>query len=247
MDASIQSYLRAAVGHRELVRVGPFLAAFDRTIDHPYLSYAIPDDGAQPSAADVAALRAAFDARGRVARLEYLPAVAPAAEAALLAGGFAVEADLPLMTSAPGEVPELPVPDGVELVLAATDAELAAGGAVAHAAFGEPGEPSAAGVERTRRILDGGGLAVLAVAGAEPVGWGQTTPPLQGATELVGIAVSEAYRRRGTGSAITARLAREAFARGVRLAFLTPGDDGAERAYARAGFRPRTRMLHLRA
>jgi GNAT superfamily N-acetyltransferase len=247
MDHAIQSYLRAAVGHRELVHIGPFLATFDRTTDHPFLSYAIPDDGAHPTRDDVAALRAAFASRGRVPRLEYLPDVAPAAEAALLAGGFTVEADLPLMTAAPGETPDLAPPAGVELALARTDAELAAGTAVAAAAFGELGGPDPESVSRARRMLNAGGLAVLArLARGEAVGWGQTTPPREGATELVGIAVSAAHRRRGIAGAITARLAREAFDRGARLAFLTPGDEGAERVYARAGFRPRTRMLHLR-
>jgi GNAT superfamily N-acetyltransferase len=247
MDHAIQRYLRAAVGHRELEHIGPFLATFDRTTDHPFLSYAIPDDDAQPTSDDVAALRAAFASRSRVPRLEYLPAIAPAAQAALLAGGFIVEADLPLMTASAGETPELAPPAGVELALAKTDAELAAGTALAAAAFGDPGEPGPEGVARARRMLDAGGLAVLArLAGGEPVGWGQTTPPREGATELVGIAVSEPHRRRGIAGAITARLAQEAFARGARLAFLTPGDAGAERVYARAGFRPRTRMLHLR-
>jgi len=39
----------------------------------------------------------AYERRDRIPRLEFLPAVAPAAEAALAAGGFALEA-----TTAPG-------------------------------------------------------------------------------------------------------------------------------------------------
>src|SRR5918998_760596 len=94
----IQAYLRtAASGTRETARFGPLLATFNRDTDHPFLSYAIPDDGASPSADDVAELIAAFRARGRVPRVEYLPAVAPAAEAALLAGGFEVERRVALM------------------------------------------------------------------------------------------------------------------------------------------------------
>jgi GNAT superfamily N-acetyltransferase len=250
VDSSIQRYLRAVVsgGHRDVEQIGPFLASFDRTSKHPMLSYAIPDEGAEPGAGDVASLRAAFERRARVPRLEYLPALAPAVEAALLDGGFALERDIPLMTSAPGSTPDLAPPDGVELVAPVTDDELMAGVAVADAAFGEPGGRGPDDLARTRRMLDAGGLAVFAreAATGEAVGWGQCTPPQDGATELVGIAVRESHRRRGIAGAITAHLAGAAFARGVQTAFLTPGDDGAERVYARAGFAPRSRMLHLR-
>jgi GNAT superfamily N-acetyltransferase len=250
VDSTIQAYLRSVIssGTRDTERVGPFLAGFDRSSDHPYLSYAVPEDGAEPTAEDVAALRGAFERRGRVPRLEYLPSVAPAAQAPLLAGGFIVEGDLPLMTCAPGEAPDLAPPDGVELVLATSDEDLRAGGAVANAAFGEPGEPGPKDLERTRRFLHAGGLAVMARErdNGEAVGWGVYIAPRDGATELAGIGVAESHRRRGIAGAITARLAREAFSRGVTTAFLTPGDDGAERVYARAGFAPRTRMLHLR-
>jgi GNAT superfamily N-acetyltransferase len=250
VDFTIQRYLRSVVsaGSRETERVGPFLAGFDRHSDHPYLSYAIPDDGAEPTAADVAALHDAFVRRGRVPRLEFLPAVAPAAEAALTAGGFVLEGELPLMTCAAGESPELGPPDGIELVLPSNDDELQAGGAVANTAFGEPRPPGPEDLARTHRFLTAGGLAVLAREreSGEAVGWGVYIAPRDGATELAGIGVRESHRRRGIAGAITARLAHEAFARGVTTAFLTPGDDGAERVYARAGFVPRTRMLHMR-
>lgn len=250
MDSTIQAYLRSVVstGSRDTEQVGPFLAGFDRDSDHPYLSYAIPDDGAEPTPDDVAALREAYERRGRVPRLEFLPAVAPAAEAALVAGGFSVEGVLPLMTAAPGDSPDVEPPEGIELLLPTSDEDLQAGGAVANAAFGEPSTPGPKDLERTRRFLAAGGLAVLARErdSGLAVGWGVYIPPRDGATELAGIGVSEAHRRRGIAGAITARLAREAFARGVTTAFLTPGDDGAERVYARAGFVPRTRMLHMR-
>jgi GNAT superfamily N-acetyltransferase len=249
VDAAIQQYIRSvAARDRDVERVGPFLATFDRTTDHPFLSYAIPDDGAQPSAHDVAALRDAFVRRGRIPRLEYLPSRAPAAEAALLAGGFDVEARLALMTCAPGEVADLAPPAGVELVQPETDEQLRDGTAVANAAFGEPGMPSPEAVARLRGRLERGALAVLAreAGSGRAIGWGQYTSPGDGATELVAIAVEAEQRRRGIAGAVTARLAREAFARGVRTAFLTPGDDAAGSVYARAGFSTRSRMLHLR-
>jgi ribosomal protein S18 acetylase RimI-like enzyme len=249
VDATIQQYLREAVSERrEVERVGPFLAAFDPHTDHPFLSYAIPDDGASPTPDDVSALRAAFVGRGRVPRLEYLPAQAPAAEPALLAGGFAVEARLALMACAPSEARAVAPPHGVELSLPDDDAGLRDGLAVANDAFGEPGIPPPDAIGRLRERLDAGEIAVLArdAASGEALGWGQCTIPRGGVTELAGIGVAASARRRGIAGAITARLAAEAFARGVGTAFLTPGSDAAGRVYERAGFTARSTMLHLR-
>ena len=70
-----------------------------------------PDDGAVPGPGDVASLVAAFAARTRTPRLEYLPGVCPAAEPALRTAGFAAEARLPELTCRPDEaaVPAPPV------------------------------------------------------------------------------------------------------------------------------------------
>jgi hypothetical protein len=85
LDQQLQQYLRRAAPHgRDTAQIGPFLATFHQHSDHPYLSYAIPEDGARPTAEDVSALVAAYEARGRTPRLEYLPAAAPAVEAALV-------------------------------------------------------------------------------------------------------------------------------------------------------------------
>jgi hypothetical protein len=145
--------LRVAASRvRDTERIGPFLATFSRHSANPYLSYAIPDDGAVPSSGHIDALVAAYQHRGRVPRLEYLPGVAPAVEAALLARGFVVQARLPAMVCVPG----------------------------------------------------------------------------------------------GIAGAITAWLAREAFAAGVTCAFLTPVDHDAGRIYARAGFATTASMvLHV--
>jgi GNAT superfamily N-acetyltransferase len=248
VDAAIQRYIRtAAVRGREVEQVGPFLATFDPHSPSPYRSYAIPDDGAEPTAADVAALRTAYERRERVPRLEFLPAVAPAAEAALAAGGFALEARLPLLTCAPGEAPDLAPPDGVELVLAESDDDIRAGLTLANVAFGEAGELDTGAIARSRRLLETGGLLVLArTTDRHAVGWGGYTGPADATTELVGIATDDAHRRRGIAGAVVARLTREAFARGVTTAFLTPGDEGAGRVYTRAGYQPRSEMLHMR-
>jgi predicted GNAT family acetyltransferase len=248
-DRRLQQYVRTTVTRsREVERVGPFLAAFDRHTDHPFLSYAIPDDDARPTDADVAALIAAFEARGRTPRLEYLPTVAPDAEAALLAGGLTVEARLALMTCSPADVVDLAAADALRVELPADDRDLYDLTVAQHAAFGEP-PPADRGdaIARQRAALEAGAIAILArdgVTGAV-VGGGIATRPADGITELAAIGVLEPYRRRGAAGAITARLAREAFARGVTTAFLTPGGDTAHRVYARAGFAATSVMLHL--
>ena len=182
-------------------------------------------------------------------RVEYLPELAPGVEEALRAGGFALEARLASMTCTPEEARELSPPEGVELVFPRHDADLAAGVAVGNAALGEAEPPTREQVARTRLLLEAGSVAVLLgdLADGAAVGWGLCTPPRDGVTGLVGIAVAASLRRRGVARAITSRLAREAFDRGVTTAFLTPGDAGADRLYARAGFVARSHALHLRA
>lgn len=247
MDFQIQSYLRAAASRgRDTQHIGPFLATFTPDSTHPFVNYAIPDDHAQPTAAQVQALTAVYQQRGRVPRLEFLPQVAPAAEAALLAGGFCVEARVPLMTCAAGEVATPPAPEGVELVLAAAEGELAATAAAQHAAFDQP-PPGPEAARSLRRTIHDGGWVVLArdARSGEPAGGGLCVPPVDGVVEVAGIGVLPRWRRRGVGAAITARLTSQAFAAGVTTACLTPGDTGAERVYARAGFTVTTQMLHL--
>jgi predicted N-acetyltransferase YhbS len=247
--AAVQAYLRGTAARgRDTERHGPFLATFSRETDHPFLNYAIPDAGAVPAPDDVAALVAAYRRRNRVPRLELLTAPAPAVEPALLAAGFTVELRPSVMVCRPGEAVPLPVPAGVELLTPTTDADLLQLTAVTREAFGETAPPTADDVRATRRMLAGGGLAVLArdTASGAAAGAGLATEISGGITELAGFGVLHRFRRRGIAGAITGRLVREAHAAGVHTAFLTPGGEEAERVYARAGFAGRTEMLHIR-
>ena len=64
MHATLQVSLRAALrGHRDVESIGPFLAAFDADDDSPFRNYAIPDEGAQPTAAEIECLRQVFARR----------------------------------------------------------------------------------------------------------------------------------------------------------------------------------------
>jgi ribosomal protein S18 acetylase RimI-like enzyme len=244
VDRRIQDYVRsAAATGRRVERIGPFLATFDPHDADPNLSYAIPDAGARPQPGDVAALVAAYTARERTPRLEFLPAVAPEAEAALLRGGFTVQARLPVMTCAPADAIALPPPEGIVLGPPASREDVRGVLAAQAAAFGAA-EPDDAAVDRALR---GGALRVMArdAASGLVVGGGVATTPLDDTSEIAGIAVLEGYRRRGIAGAMTAWLAGALFAAGVSTAFLTPGDEGAQRMYARAGFADTTEIVHL--
>ena len=248
LDRQLQQYVRAVAPFgRDTARIGPFLATFQPSNAATYANYAIPDDDARPTAADVAALVAAYEQRDRVPRLEYLPGAAPAVEAVLLAGGFVAEARLPAMVCDRDTLVATAPPAGIELAAPVDDDELYALSAAQHAAFGDD-PPDAAAVARLRAMLDAGAVAILARdrATGETVGGGTATIPSGGVTEIAGIGVRASHRRRGIAGAITARVTADAFATGdTTLAFLTPGDASAHRVYARAGFAEATVMIHI--
>ncbi len=242
----IQSYLRAAAPRgRDSERVGPFLATFNRDSDNRYLNYAIPDDGAQPTEADVAALLEAYRTRARLPRLEYVAALAAAVEPALFAAGFVAEGRLPLMVYR-GDVEHSPV-DGVELVLAQSNEELRGVAAVQWEAYGEGGLLPDRAVDSLRTTLANDGVVVLArdSSTGEAAGGGLCTGPHDGATELTSIGVRERFRRRGIAEAMTRRLAHEMHARGNDCVFLMAAGDAEERIYARAGFATIAAILHI--
>jgi ribosomal protein S18 acetylase RimI-like enzyme len=247
LDAHIQSYLRGAASRaREVEKIGPFLATFSPHDDNPYVNYAIPDDGAQPSSGDVAALVDAYRRHKRIPRLEYLPGLAPKVEAALLAGGFVVEGRTPLMVYEPGSEQEVPVPAGIELIAPTTDDDLWGMLAAQNEAYGGSA-PTAEQVESQRAFLTAGGLAILArdAATGEPAGGGACTVPANGTTELAGVGVGEKFRRRGIAAAMTARLVRAALDAGVTTVFLMAAGEEEARIYARVGFSQVGEVLHI--
>jgi ribosomal protein S18 acetylase RimI-like enzyme len=227
--------------------VGPFHARFDPGDPNPFGNYAIPEPGATPSAADVAELVRAYLAQERKPRLEYIAASAPAVEAALLTAGFMVEDRPALMACAhAAERPLLP-PQGFALVRPSSDNELLAVISVQREAFGDPTPPGPADLASMRAGMERGTLVVLAreESSGEAAGAGVCTPIESGVTEIAGIGVRPGFRRRGIASAVTAGLTADSFNRGATLAWLTLGDEDAQRIYARAGFQPIGEMLMI--
>ncbi|MET7493752.1 GNAT family N-acetyltransferase [Streptomyces sp900116325] len=238
MDADVQSHTRTlALRSPDHLRIGPFTVRHNPDWQLKYANYAIPDQGAEPTAADVQALIAAFRERDRMPRLEYLPGGAPAVEPALLAAGFTVENRAPILACAPADLlPPKPV-DALVITEPATDAEFDAAARVQHHGYGGTGEPEGGEAAWLRNAAAGGGVAALATVDGVPAGAGGCSVPVDGLTELAGLAVADTFRRRGIGAALSAHLTATAFARACRVVWLEPGDADVERIYAGIGYR----------
>lgn len=249
----LQDALRAmvAAAGREVVPAAPFTAYLDRDDALRFLNYAIPDAGAAPpwSPDAIEALAAACLDRGRLPRLELVEACWPGLVDALTDAGFAIEGRFAGMTCEPPELRDASPPAGVTVTAEtpdASDERIRARIRAQHEAFSAVAEPhpvSDAEVARAR-ARPGGSVAAWDADGA-CLGAASWTGVQLGVSEIGGVGVAAAHRGRGIAGALTAAAARAAFAAGADLAFLTPGDDGAERVYARAGFRERLRCVHL--
>ncbi|HEY1174620.1 MAG TPA: GNAT family N-acetyltransferase [Phytomonospora sp.] len=238
MDLDIQNHARANVlGSEYAERVGPFVCRFDPDSDNIFLNYAIPDDGTDPTAAQLDELEAAFAAKGRKPRFEFLPTRSPKLADVLSARGYDLHHRGLLMSCGAGDVLDPPLPAGVSIV-EATDADMFyAAATVQHPAFNDEIPAREVVVRNHERLLARGGRLAVAVTGdGLAVAAGQTGAPIDGIVEVAGIATAEAFRRRGIAAAMTAYLTRKAHESGVRTAWLDPADAGAGRAYGKAGF-----------
>ncbi len=97
------------------------------------------------------------------------------------------------------------------------------------------------GLDPLLERLAEGKLRMAAVAApdapdAGPVGGGSHIP-VGDVTEVVGVGVLPAYRRRGLAGNLTVTLARDALERGVTTVFCSAQSDDVARVYAAVGFR----------
>ena len=88
-----------------------------------------------------------------------------------------------------------------------------------------------------QRIMSGATLASVILADGKVVGAGFGVGTEQ-VREIAGIGTLVAYRRRGIAAAVIADLLDRFFGEGGEVAWLTPGDEGAQSVYARLGFEP---------
>ncbi|WP_245602098.1 GNAT family N-acetyltransferase [Hamadaea tsunoensis] len=246
LDGFVQNSVIAQLRQRpRVVETGSFVLGWDPSSDSRFISYATPTSAAA-TAADVAALVAEFRAVDRVPRLEYVVSAAPGLEGQLLAAGFTVEARHDYLVCTPDSLVVPAAPDGCTIAAPASDAEIAAAVAAQNEAFGGEYASTEADVARVRRNLDKGAVFVVArLDSGEFAGAGQAGSPSAGASEVAGIAVRPAYRRRGIAGALTAEVTRQAFAGGVEIGWLEASGEDSWRVYERVGFAATGKRLYI--
>lgn len=224
VDLDVQNHVRTLAlrspGH---VRVGPFTVRYNADWPIPPVNYAVPDHGASPTADDIKAMIEVFRERDRLPRLEFLPSCAPDLEPALLAAGFTVERRAPLLACTPESLDE---------------AGYRAAAGVQHTGYGLEGEGTDGEIGALRSVTEGGGVAALGTDDTDgtPLAAGSCSIPVDGLSELTGLAVADSHRRRGIGAALCGYLTAQAFGRGCRTVWLEPGDADVERIYAAVGY-----------
>jgi ribosomal protein S18 acetylase RimI-like enzyme len=231
--------------------VGPFTLFVNDGVGWRF--YARPTAGATTfTGADVRAVRMRQRELGQPEAVEWLVEVAPGVAAAAEGGGMDVALHPLLLLDRPEpRAPPLPATARVQLVSPEDDiAELHA---IAALAFGAPGRrartigPGALSAEAARvedgmvaftraRMTRALTVTVVATIDGRPVAVGSHNP-LQGVTEIVGVATLPGFRGRGLGGAVTHALVRDALERGISTVFLSAGDARIARIYERVGFR----------
>lgn len=227
---------------RTIIDCGPFRALLDPTTDMIWLNYAVPVgaiDDAQATAAALADLRRAFAQHQRRPRFEFNALPWPTLPRLLESAGFQLQERHPLMVCTPHNFRHFAAPGVVVRWLDsdAPAATLAATMALQSESFGGPADlPPADEVERLRDQLRAGTLCyALATLDGVPAGAGSTAP-IDGVAEVAGVATSPALRRRGVAASLTSFLAKQLFAAGGTLAWLSAGDAFAQAVYERVGF-----------
>jgi predicted GNAT family acetyltransferase len=195
-----------------------------------------PDD--VPWAIDT--IRQAFAAEGRWVHAEFVDEANPGLAEALAAQGMTIVSRLPLLVVDPAGliVPELPV--GTTVTVVSSPEEQAVANAVAAEAY----ELDSADFAYKPDPADGG--AVIVHVDDVPAATAAWTAVADEVTEVAGVGTIHSHRRRGLGAIATAYATQTAFdLGGATLAWLTPGDDGADRVYRRLGYAPRATAVHL--
>ncbi|MGQ4514186.1 GNAT family N-acetyltransferase [Streptomyces sp. DW26H14] len=246
MDTSVQQFAVAHLLRRpEVVETGGFVAGFDPDSTSPYINYATPLPGAEPTAADVAALVGEFRARGLRPRLEYAPVAAPAVEPALRAAGFTTEEEHVYLVCTPRTLTP-PAAGGPKAAVPRDDAEYTGLDAALCEAFDGEFVPSPEGGARLRRTQEGGGGARLVRAEDGTIaGGGSCSPPAVGTSELAGVGTRPAHRGRGVASAVVASLTEAMFAAGAGSVWLEYSGAGSRRVYERLGYRAAGERLYI--
>lgn len=242
-------YDEAPRANAEVEEQGPFSVFVSRG-GWPY--YARPRLGlADPIGPDdVTSVLALLAQRGLPQSIEWVHENTPSLRDAVVAAGVEVE-DYPLLVL-DGEPVARRGPVDVRR-LAPDDPELAAVQGAIHVGFDQDDTSTgpASVAERDARVTaPGSNVETMSaqIAGGWTVTYGAFDPDLGAVgggshnprgevTEVVGVAVLPALRRRGIAGHLTWALARDAADAGVRTVFMSAGSDDVARIYEGVGFR----------
>ncbi|MFF3563688.1 GNAT family N-acetyltransferase [Streptomyces sp. NPDC002574] len=247
MDIQVQSFAVANLRRRPVVfETGGFVAGFTPDTDSPYLNYATPLPGAEPTERDVAALVTVFREHGLLPRLEFAPQAAPGAASALRTAGFETEAVHEYLVCTPRTLIPPRSAGSPDVESPATDEEYAALDAALAEAFGGVFGSSPEGVERLRRTQrSGGGVRFVRDPRGGCAGGASCSPPAEDTAELSGVGTRPAHRGRGIATAVTAALTGAMFAQGAGSVWLEYSGEGSRRVYERVGYRPQGTRLYV--
>jgi predicted GNAT family acetyltransferase len=185
-------------------------------------------------------IRRAFAAEGRWLSAELVEEASPGLAEALAANGMTIVSHLPLLVVEPADLVVPDLPDGVTVRVVASDGDQEVANMVSAAAY----EMDDAGFAYKLDPVNGG--AVLVSVDDVPAATAAWTAVADEVCEVAGVGTIHSHRRRGLGGIATAYATLKAFELGgATLAWLTPGDDGADRVYRRLGYAPKATAVHL--
>ena len=236
--------LTGSARSRRQVVAGPLVGLLHDD-DTWYLSGMLAAEPGQPFDPDeipwaLATIRQAFAAEGRWLSAELVDEANPGLAEALEAHGMTIVSHLPLLVVEPDGLVFPEAPAGVTTEVVKSEEQQAEGNAVSAEAY----EMDGAGLAYQPDPTNGG--CVLVRVDGVPVGSASWTAVADGVTEVAGVGTIHSHRRRGLGGLATAYATQQAFElAGATLAWLTPGDDGADRLYRRLGYEPKATAVHL--
>ncbi len=212
---------------RVATQVGGFVTLITAEDPLTYFNYAVPTS--PPTPGDCQALIAHFIAASRSPRLEYFADLWPQVGPMLEQHGFSVERTAPIMALRREEYA-----GNHTKARPAAPSDACAMRTVSGIAFGMESDPSS-DAQTAQSLSDGSLLgAVSESGGVVACGMAIGTARVR---EIAGIATLPEFRRQGHARSVICCLLDQFFGSGGEVAWLTPGDDGAERLYESLGFR----------
>jgi GNAT superfamily N-acetyltransferase len=227
---------RVAARGREEVIVGPFAALF-HPAPEPWLSMAVPIGplgSAEELAEPIAALAAAFAARGRLLRVELCAGLWPTLPPALERAGLHSETEAPLLLGTPDGFRPRQRPD-VQVRWVDSEAELPFLGSLMKRGFEAEGKIEPDEVAALAEAHAAGTRYAIAHLDALPSASGCSSP-IGAVAELAALSTVPAQRGRGVGAALASFLAEQHFAAGGELVWISAGDDACYGLFSALGF-----------